>query len=57
MDANEKYLQAISDGIRRRLQEKLRTNPRAYGKITAEIVIQEGKITIADVGENAKIKL
>ena len=54
---NDQYITAVTAGLRRRLQEKLSANPKAFGTISAEIVLQDGQIVIADVGEKEKIKL
>lgn len=42
--------------IRDRIMDKLRANPKAYGKVAVEVTIQDGKITTVTATSTETVK-
>ena len=56
MAAYATVIRQAQDLLQNKVMEKLRSNPKAYGKVNIEVTLQDGKITTVTATESESVK-
>jgi hypothetical protein len=56
MAAFATVIRQAQDLLQNKIMGKLRENPKAYGKVSVEVTLQDGKITTVNATESESVK-